>query len=325
MRPCSRSGPELAWPASLYLEGSDQHRGWFHSSLLESCGTRGRAPYDAVLTHGFVVDEHGRKMSKSLGNVHLAARSDEDPGRRHPPALDGRRRLRRGRPDRRGDPGRPGGRLSAPAQHAPLPLGLARRLFRSRASAARPRCPSSSAGCCTAGRARPAGARDQPGVRLPAALFGVAQFLRDRPLGVLFRRPQGRALLRPAGQPASARGAHRARPAVRLPDRLARAGPGVHDRGGLADPPSVGRRQRASAAVSGAAGGLARSGARRPLGAHPAGPAGDHRRARGRAAGEADRLEPGSGARGLRRQRAPGAGCSRRSIWPSSRSRAASR
>jgi isoleucyl-tRNA synthetase len=61
--------PELKWPASLYLEGSDQHRGWFHSSLLESCGTRGRAPYDAVLTHGFVLDEQGRKMSKSLGNV----------------------------------------------------------------------------------------------------------------------------------------------------------------------------------------------------------------------------------------------------------------
>ena len=63
------SRPELAWPASLYLEGSDQHRGWFHSSLLESCGTRGRAPYEAVLTHGFVLDEHGRKMSKSLGNT----------------------------------------------------------------------------------------------------------------------------------------------------------------------------------------------------------------------------------------------------------------
>jgi isoleucyl-tRNA synthetase len=61
--------PELQWPASLYLEGSDQHRGWFHSSLLEACGTRGRAPYDAVLTHGFVLDEAGRKMSKSLGNV----------------------------------------------------------------------------------------------------------------------------------------------------------------------------------------------------------------------------------------------------------------
>jgi isoleucyl-tRNA synthetase len=53
----------------MYLEGSDQHRGWFHSSLLESCGTRGRAPFDVVLTHGFVLDEQGRKMSKSLGNV----------------------------------------------------------------------------------------------------------------------------------------------------------------------------------------------------------------------------------------------------------------
>ena len=60
--------PELQWPASLYLEGSDQHRGWFHSSLLESCGTRGRAPYEAVLTHGFVVDAKGEKMSKSKGN-----------------------------------------------------------------------------------------------------------------------------------------------------------------------------------------------------------------------------------------------------------------
>ncbi|MEQ8505068.1 MAG: isoleucine--tRNA ligase [Rhodospirillales bacterium] len=60
---------DLTWPASLYLEGTDQHRGWFHSSLLESCGTRGRAPYDAVLTHGFVMAEDGQKMSKSLGNI----------------------------------------------------------------------------------------------------------------------------------------------------------------------------------------------------------------------------------------------------------------
>jgi len=60
---------DLQWPASLYLEGSDQHRGWFHSSLLESCGTRGRAPYDAVLTHGFVMGGDGYKMSKSLGNI----------------------------------------------------------------------------------------------------------------------------------------------------------------------------------------------------------------------------------------------------------------
>ncbi len=61
--------PTQTWPAALYLEGSDQHRGWFHSSLLEACGTRGRAPYEAVLTHGFVLDGQGRKMAKSLGNV----------------------------------------------------------------------------------------------------------------------------------------------------------------------------------------------------------------------------------------------------------------
>jgi isoleucyl-tRNA synthetase len=60
---------DLTWPASMYLEGSDQHRGWFHSSLLESCGTRGRAPYNSILTHGFVVDGKGLKMSKSTGNV----------------------------------------------------------------------------------------------------------------------------------------------------------------------------------------------------------------------------------------------------------------
>ena len=53
----------------MYLEGSDQHRGWFHSSLLESCGTRGRAPFDSILSHGFVVDGKGLKMSKSLGNI----------------------------------------------------------------------------------------------------------------------------------------------------------------------------------------------------------------------------------------------------------------
>ena len=61
--------PNLDWPADLYLEGSDQHRGWFHSSLLESIGTRGKAPYKAALTHGYVVDGKGKKMSKSAGNV----------------------------------------------------------------------------------------------------------------------------------------------------------------------------------------------------------------------------------------------------------------
>ncbi len=60
---------ELRWPADIYIEGSDQHRGWFQSSLLESVASYDRAPYDAVLTHGFILDEKGRKMSKSLGNV----------------------------------------------------------------------------------------------------------------------------------------------------------------------------------------------------------------------------------------------------------------
>ncbi|NNU16734.1 isoleucine--tRNA ligase [Parvularcula sp. ZS-1/3] len=62
---------DLQWPADLYMEGSDQHRGWFQSSLLEGCGTRGRAPYKAIFTHGFVLDDKGLKMSKSLGNVML--------------------------------------------------------------------------------------------------------------------------------------------------------------------------------------------------------------------------------------------------------------
>ncbi len=60
---------DLKWPADVYLEGSDQHRGWFHSSLLEGCATRGRAPYDAVITHGFTMDDKGEKMSKSRGNT----------------------------------------------------------------------------------------------------------------------------------------------------------------------------------------------------------------------------------------------------------------
>jgi isoleucyl-tRNA synthetase len=64
-----RDRPDGVWPADVYFEGTDQHRGWFHSSLLQACGTRGRAPYKCVITHGFALDEKGQKMSKSLGNT----------------------------------------------------------------------------------------------------------------------------------------------------------------------------------------------------------------------------------------------------------------
>ena len=69
------TGPTASGRPSVYLEGTDQHRGWFHSSMLQACGTRGRAPYDAVLTHGFTLDENGMKMSKSLGQHHRARRT----------------------------------------------------------------------------------------------------------------------------------------------------------------------------------------------------------------------------------------------------------
>ena len=70
-----RDRPDGIWPADLYLEGTDQHRGWFQSSLLEACGTRGRAPYDAVLTHGFTLDESGREDVEVAGQHHRARRT----------------------------------------------------------------------------------------------------------------------------------------------------------------------------------------------------------------------------------------------------------
>ena len=102
----------------MYLEGSDQHRGWFQSSLLESCGTRGRAPFDVVLTHGFVLDEDGRKMSKSLGNVTAPQDVIKQSGADILRHVGLRRRLCRRSAHRPGNPQNHGRDLSQAAQHA---------------------------------------------------------------------------------------------------------------------------------------------------------------------------------------------------------------
>ena len=107
----------------MYLEGSDQHRGWFHSSLIESCGTRGRAPYDVVVTHGFTLDEHGRKMSKSLGNTVAPQDVIKQSGADILRHVGGVLRLL-GRPaHRQGNPQDHHRHLSQAAQHAALDAG----------------------------------------------------------------------------------------------------------------------------------------------------------------------------------------------------------
>ena len=122
----------LPFPADLYLEGSDQHRGWFHSSLLESVGTNGVAPFKAVLTHGFVLDEQGRKMSKSIGNVTAPAGCDEAVRRRHPAPVGDEFRHRARPAHRPGDPQAAGGTVSPHPQHAALAARQRRRLHRGR-------------------------------------------------------------------------------------------------------------------------------------------------------------------------------------------------
>ena len=113
--------PELTWPADIYLEGSDQHRGWFQSSLLVGLGTRGRAPFREVLTHGFIVADDGRKMSKSLGNSiapqDIIKQSGADILRLWVSMSDYTQEIRA----RQGDPGARGRGVPEDPQHAALP------------------------------------------------------------------------------------------------------------------------------------------------------------------------------------------------------------
>ena len=144
-----RDRPDGVWPADVYLEGTDQHRGWFHSSMLQACGTRGRAPYDAVVTHGFTLDENGMKMSKSLGQHHGAAGRHPPVRRRHPAPL--------GRPDRLFASTCASARRSSRAPPTATAACATRCASCSAPSTAstrpsassRRRCPSSSAGSCT--------------------------------------------------------------------------------------------------------------------------------------------------------------------------------
>ena len=183
----------------MYLEGSDQHRGWFQSSLLESCGTRGRAPFDVVLTHGFTLDENGRKMSKSLGNtvepqkvieqsgadilrLWVCATDYADDQRIGPEILkttvETYRKLRN----------TIRWMLGTLPHFTPGGRGGARRHAGTRAADAASACRTRRRAC-----ARPT--RSSTTRRVVAALTPVHD---HRPVGVLFRYPQGRALLRSA-------------------------------------------------------------------------------------------------------------------------------
>ena len=145
----------------MYLEGSDQHRGWFQSSLLESCGTRGRAPFDIVLTHGFTLDENGRKMSKSLGNTVEPQKVIEAIRRRYPAAVGLRHRLCRRPAHRPGNPEKHHRDLPQAAQLDPLDArhaasfqarrgGRARRNARAGAADAASSSPSRRPSCAQA-------------------------------------------------------------------------------------------------------------------------------------------------------------------------------
>ena len=218
----------------MYLEGSDQHRGWFQSSLLESCGTRGRAPFDVVLTHGFVLDEDGRKMSKSLGNVTapqdvikqsgadilrmwVCASDYADDLRIGPEILkttvDTYRKLRNTIRWMLGS-------LAHFREEDRIALGEMPELERLMLHRLTELDRHGAPGLCR--------------FRLQAHLRRAQRLHDDRSLGVLLRHPQGRALLR-SDLVDDAQGLpDRARPSVSRHGHVARADAAVHRRGGMA-------------------------------------------------------------------------------------------
>ena len=309
--------PELRWPASLYLEGSDQHRGWFHSSLLEACGTRGRAPYEAVLTHGFVLDEQGRKMSKSLGNVVApqdvmkqsgadilrlwVVGSDYSEDLRIGPEIlkhhsDVYRRLRN---TLRYLLGALDGFTAAEAVGIEAMPELERwvlhRLAELDALVRRAVEDFDFHGMFTA-------LHNFCAVDLSAFYFDIRK---DRLYCDAPDDPRRRAVRTVLDR------------YLRLPGALAGAGPLLHRRGGLARPPwRRARAQRPSRTVPRCPGRLARPGARRALGEAARSAPRRHRRARARARRQAARLEPAGRGRGFRSGE-PGRNRCAASTWPS--------
>ena len=286
--------------ADLYLEGTDQHRGWFQSSLLQACGTKGRAPYKGVLTHGFTLDEKGLKMSKSLGNTILpeqvvkqygadilrlwTAQSDYTADQRIGDEIlkgtaDSYRRLRNTMRFLLGNlAGWDEAERIAPEEMPELERWVLHRLAELDAQVRR-------------GYA----AYDFQGV------WRARVRVRDgRALGVLLRHPQGRALLRPGRRAAAPRRPHRARPAFPPADDLACADPRLHDGGGVAGAISRRRELHPPRRLPGYAGRLAERLAGGKVGPHPSRASRGHRGVGDPAAGEDDRSLAGGRTRGAR-------------------------
>ena len=226
--------PEQRWPADLYLEGSDQHRGWFQSSLLESCGTRGRAPYDAVLTHGFTMDAKGMKMSKSLGNTINPLELMRDYGadiiRLWALSVDFTEDHRIGKEILAGV----ADQYRKLRNTLPLPARRARRVRARTSGSASSEMPELERYMLALTRrarreAAPGGRR----LRLQHLRPRADRLLQRGSVGLLLRYPQGQPLLRRAERPEAPRLSHRARHPVPRAGPLGRAGAGVHQRGSV--------------------------------------------------------------------------------------------
>ena len=246
MRPEGYTGPL----ADLYLEGSDQHRGWFQSSLLEACGTRGHAPYKAVLTHGFTMDQKGMKMSKSLGNtispIDLMRDYGADILRLWALSVDFTEDHRIGKEILAGvaDQYR---KLRNTFRYLLGALGAA---SAKTSGWAWRRCRSLNAICwCCSKSWTPTMRQAVQDFDFNTYVRALTEFCNDRPLGVLLRYPQGLPLLRRAFGPEAPRLPHGAGHAVSCAGALCRAGAGVHERRSVGHALSRGR-QRASAGLA---------------------------------------------------------------------------